>query len=193
MYQPKQFSSPFPMLSFSPTPLLPPEPLLHASSSQLPCFQCALHSDPPNPLGEAMDGAGGWSLAVMVSFYPSLLLTHFPPLLPASHHPSAHPGASVPLGTALSQCGLPMAAVPQECLSTDTGHTWATVPSEALLLCHRAPLSKSASPAVSAASVPFHTPPPVCPHITPQVSPHVSPASGSFHPFLNISEDHELL
>lgn len=42
------------------------------------------------------------------------------------------------------------------------------------------PPSKTASPAVS-------------PPGSPQVSPHVSPASGSFHPFFNMSEDHALL
>lgn len=67
-----------------------------------------------------MGGAGYWILSVMVSFCPSLLLTHFPPLLLASYCHSAHWEAPVPLGMALSHHGLPMTEVPQE---SSMGHS----------------------------------------------------------------------
>lgn len=74
------------------------------------------------------------------------------------------------------------------------GPLMATVPSEAPLLSHRALLSKSETPAVSPASVPFCTSPSVSPqmrpHVTPQVNSQVSVASVSSHPFLDTSKDH---
>lgn len=142
----------------------------------------------------------------MVSFCFSLLLTHFPPWLLASYCPSAHPEASVPLGMALSYCGLPTAGVPQGCPCSGIGHPGTRVPSE--VFCDRTPLSgffffqkehffqECVSSCVpSKCPLPHFPPvsPQVCTHITAQVSPHISLASGSFHPFLNTSEDHALL
>lgn len=94
--QPKT-SSPF---SSSPPPLLMPAPL----------FSVCLHSGPPTPVAEAMDGAGGWSLDVMASLCPSFLLTPFlltAPLLIQS---------------------LPMTGARQECPCSGRGHSWPQSP-----------------------------------------------------------------
>lgn len=129
-----------------------------------------LHSVPPKPLAERMNGVGGWSLEVMallcLSFLTHILLTA--PLLIQS----------------LSMTG-PLRTVP--------ALAWATHGHSPLLLSHRT-LPRSETPAVSPASVPICTSPSVCPqmcpHVAPQVNSQVSPASVSSHPFLDTSKDH---